>query len=436
MAFNVTIETPAQIPGLSQEQTRKALSERANMLAAIFKESPDLKSSEVTSQSFENDGQMATWIKNVNDELTSIGEHMSTFDNANAAKANAERVAEWLDEHPKDAAKFMPGGSQAKMTGRPEGFKTIGQAFTESDVAMEAARQKTQKSFVMEGTDAKAFLERKTDFTTSAGWAPESLRIGRVVLDAQREIEVADAVPVFTTGMAAVVYMEETTFTNNAAERNENAAYAEVALSLTERTSTVRSIGASLPVTDEQIADVQGIRSYLDGRLVFMVRQRLDGQLLTGDGIAPNLEGTNNVTGIQTQALGADNRPDAFHKAITAVKVTGRAQPNVVIMHPNDWQAIRLLQTADGAYIWGSPADAGPMRLWGLPVISTSAQTENTGIVGDYATYSGLFVRQAMEVKTGFVDDDFLDGRVTIRAGIRAALVHFRPAAFATVTGI
>jgi hypothetical protein len=62
--------------------------------------------------------------------------------------------------------------------------------------------------------------------------------------------------------------------------------------------------------------------------------------------------------------------------------------------------------------------------------------TLNTAIVGDYARFAGLHVRSGLEVLTGFVNDDFKLGRVTIRGGIRAAVVHFRPSAFTQITGI
>ena len=70
--------------------------------------------------------------------------------------------------------------------------------------------------------------------------------------------------------------MEETTYTPAAAERAESAAYAESTFELTQRTENVRSIGASVPVTDEQLADVVQVRSYLNQRLTFGIRQRLD----------------------------------------------------------------------------------------------------------------------------------------------------------------
>jgi len=276
----------------------------------------------------------------------------------------------------------------------------------------------------------------KTEFTTAAGWAPESIRIGRVVDDAQRPIEVIDIVPGGLTTQAAVVYMEETTFTNNAAFRAESAAYAENAFELTQQSVTVRSIGSSIPVTLEQMADVVQVQSYLNNRMAFSVRQALDQALLTGTGTGVQWAGVNNFTGIQTQAKGADPTPDAFFKAMDLVRFTGRATPSNILMHSNDWQPIRLLRTIEGVYIWGNPSEAGPLRLWGLPVLVTTAQTENTGLVGDFTTYCQYFVRQDMAVEMGYVNEDFLDGRVTIRAGVRGALVGFRGAAFCTVTGI
>jgi HK97 family phage major capsid protein len=297
-------------------------------------------------------------------------------------------------------------------------------------------RAKTQRVFDLEDQDPGLFIGSKAVFATTAGWAPATVRLPRVVLDEQRGIEVTDVVPHYPTGAASIVYMEETTFTNAAAERAEAGAYPEAALVLTERTVAVRSIGVSLPVTDEQLEDVDGIRAYLDGRLGFMVNQRLDSQIVQGDGTAPNLRGTNNVVGINTQAKGADNVPDAIYKAMDLVRVNGRADPNVVIIHPNDWQGVRLLKTADGIYIWGSPSEAGPERIWGRPVVNTTAALENTATLGDYLRFSGLFMRRGLQVETGYVNDDFIKGKVTIRAGLRCAMVHFRPLAFSTVTGI
>lgn len=431
MTFQVTWQNEAEIGNLSRDRLMKAIEERSEMLGKVFEEAGDtLDHSKVTLIDLKDGHDLATHIRNMNDELAKLGKRASEFDEADKARGEAEKWGAYAKGHIKDPSPFSPKGGEPTRK-----VITLGEAFVQSG-AYKSALAKQNGVFELREVDAKAFIEAKATMTTSAGWAPESTRTGRVVLDEQRPIEVTDILPLFPTNQAAIVYMEETTFTNSAAERTENAAYAESALALTERSETVRSVGTSLPVTDEQLADEPGVSAYINGRLGFMVRQRLDGQILVGDGNAPNLRGTLNVAGIQTQAKGADSVPDAVYKGITKVRVTGRSIPNVVIMHPNDWQDVRLLKTADGIYIWGSPSEAGPARIWGLPVVEASAVTENTAIVGDYARFSGLHMRQGLELQTGYVNDDFLDGRVTVRAGLRAAVVHYRPTAFCTVTGI
>jgi HK97 family phage major capsid protein len=230
--------------------------------------------------------------------------------------------------------------------------------------------------------------------------------------------------------------MEETTFTNAATEIAEAGTYPEATLALTEQSSLVRKIAVYLPVTEEQLQDEAQVRTYIEQRLGFMVRQRLDQQLISGNGTPPNLRGMLNIAGIQTQAKGADPTPDAIYKAMVKVRVTGQAEPNLVIMHPNDWMDIRLLRTADGLYIWGNPSDAGPERVWGLPVSSAQAATENTAIVAD-TNYMSLATRRGLDVQVSNSHGTyFVEGKLAIRADMRVAFVVYRPAAICTVTGI
>ena len=93
------------------------------------------------------------------------------------------------------------------------------------------------------------------------------------------------------TDQNAYSYLEETTFTNNAAEAAEGATVGEGALAFTEQSESIRKMGVFLPVTDELLSDVSGIQGYINSRLQTMIKLRLDSQLLAGDGTAPNLEG-------------------------------------------------------------------------------------------------------------------------------------------------
>lgn len=280
-------------------------------------------------------------------------------------------------------------------------------------------------------------IEFKSMFLTTSGWEPEVIRSGKVVLSAQEELRVVDLYPKGTTTMAGYKYMKETTFTNAAANVAEGAAIPEGTLKLTETTQNVEKIGVSIPVTDEQLEDVANAQAYITSRLQFMVGQTLETQLLSGTGAAPQLLGTLNLTSIQTQAKGTDPNVDAVMKAMTKIRVTGKTTPNAILMHPNDWQEIRLLRTAVGDYIFGDPSLQVSSMLWGLPVALSTYITEGTSLVGDFANFSELFFRRGITVQmTNSHDTDFLLDVQRIKVTMRCVLVHFRDEAFCKVTGI
>jgi len=304
--------------------------------------------------------------------------------------------------------------------------KSIGQLFAESPAC------KSYDSAAHRGPSST--FEVKTLLTTT-GFVPESLRTGRIEPQPSRALTVLDVLAQGTTNQNSIVYMEETTATNLAAEAAEGAEKAESTLAFTERTSAVRTIATVLPITNQLLEDEAACRGYIDSRLVNFVRTRLDSQLLVGDGVAPNLLGLLVTPSVQTMAKGADPTPDAIGRAMDLIRVNGGYEPTAVVMHPNDWQSIRHLRTADGIYIWGSPADAGPASIWGLPVVVSSACTENTCLVGAFSA-AQLFIRQDVTLAISDSHSDFfIRNKVMLRAEMRAALCVFRPAAFCLVTG-
>jgi HK97 family phage major capsid protein len=402
------------------KEIRGKIDERRKQLASVLDEAgAELDMSKVKSLDGDSTAKVAG-IKAINDELDDLSRQAEPLEaelsELTRAKRESDRLAE-KGRHP---------GHPAPAAERVEQVKTIGEYVAEAHAAGG-----------IKGRTAELDVELKTLMTTSAGWAPETLRTGRLVESAQRQPSVIDLLPAGATSQASVVYMSETTFTNNAAEVTEGDAYGEAALALTEVSEPVRKIGTFLPITDEQLDDVAQLEGYVNNRLPAMLRQRLDAQVLVGNGTAPNLSGFLDRSGLQTQAKSTDSVPDAVYKALVKVRVTGRANPTAAIFHPNDWQAVRLLTTADGIYIWGAPSEAGPARIWGVPVIETDAITENKALVGDFANHSELTMRSGIGVEVSNSHDDyFVKGKQAMRADIRAALCVYRETAFCEVTGI
>jgi HK97 family phage major capsid protein len=311
-----------------------------------------------------------------------------------------------------------------------DAVKSWGQRFAESAEFKASKSTRTPVPFQLD-------IGAKTLFETGAGFAPESVRSGLLVEAVSRPIQVTDLIPMFPISQAAFVYMEETTRTHAAAEKAEGAAFAESTFVWTQRTSTVRKITDSIPVTDEQLEDEAQVRSLLEQRLGFGLRQRLDLQILVGNGTPPNLTGINNVGGIQTQAKGADPSIVAFMKALTKVRFTGRASPSGAVFHPNDWQDILLTQNSNGDYLFGNPFNGpGPSALFGIPVAVSDAQTENTGLVVDFSNFTRLDDRRGVSIQLGYSGTQFVEGEITLRADMRVAFTLTRPTAACTITGI
>lgn len=391
---------------------------RGKVGAALKEMGPDFDASKITV--FEGDtAAKAAFIQDANDRLDALGRRHDQIKAAEKAGAALERFSGSA------GGGFAPDGEPAPGTGEA---KSLGQRIAESE-----AWGKGSRDAVIDLPHA----EVKTNFLTSGGWAPEVVRTGRVVPYATQAPRLIDLVPVLPTTRAAVTYMEETTYTNNAIEKAEAATAGEAALALTERSVSVRRISVFLPVSDEQLADVAEAAAYLNSRLPFMLRQRLDSQLIAGDGNAPNIEGFLAQSGLQTQALGADPVFDAIFKAITKIEAVGFAEADGIAANPNDWQDIRLTRTVDGIYILGNPDATADKRLFGLPVVTSTYMTENTILVGAFQTYSALHMRQDVEIKVSDSHDtNFTKGIQTLRATMRAALVVYRDAAFCEVTGV
>src|SRR3546814_6860480 len=87
------------------------------------------------------------------------------------------------------------------------------------ELMMASAAIKDYRSGSGNGPVSRLDIELKTLFQTPAGWDPEDLRTGRVEMFPTRPApHVIDAFPQTTTSMSPVLYMEETNFTNTAAE--------------------------------------------------------------------------------------------------------------------------------------------------------------------------------------------------------------------------
>lgn len=437
----------SDIKTLPLEKAQEKLKARADELRTIFKQAEQADGSydhtkvTVPGLDLKSSNDFIAEVKKRNAELDEIAAHVEDQQAVKNAAINLEQLG-------KVRPGFILPGSQGGQPANLDQFKSVGAQVTESKAFKEWQARGCPQGFDfafedMLGSDYLAktaqfdTIGRKALMSTTAGFAPESLRLPGFVEAATRPIQLLDILPMGRTGQAAVPYMVESTRTHAAAETAEGAAFPEGTFAFTQASVPVVKVGDSLPVTDEQLEDVALVESYINARLGFGVRQRLDSQCLNGNGTAPNLRGILNTVGIQTAARGANTVMDSLYIAIINIMLTGRAVATHIVMHPRDFQRVRLMKTADGLYIYGSPLEAGPMRLWGLPVVLNDAIAEGTALVGSFTPeWIMLFERRGIDIQMGYVGSQFTSGLRTMRADMRAALAVFRPAAFHTVTGL
>jgi HK97 family phage major capsid protein len=380
-----------------------------------------------------NEAELTEWqtaMKEIDDLSAKLEPALNVY-------KDAERVKRDLNEWNTSAGNIPnPGGDPSVQKPQDEPRqKSLGELVTDHP-AFKAGHKASNPRFSLNIENA----DMKTLMTTTAGWAPPNNRTANVVLSAQRRPVVADLIPQDNAapGQAAVKYMEETTATNAAATVAEGGTKAESALALTERTQPNEWIATWIPVTRQQLEYVPQAQAYINNRLTLFLAQTEEIQLLTGTGTTPQLQGFYTKSGIQTAARGADTEPDAIFKMMNKLRGStglGFVEPSGIVMDPLDWEQVRLLRTTEGMYIWGNPADAGPERMWGLPVIITAAATENTVLIGDFALFS--HITRGLGIQIDVSDSHstyFVENKLAVRAEESLSLEIYRAAAFGTVT--
>lgn len=440
-------------PAVPQElkDLREGLAAKQSELATIMRESKtsdpavfDLAKASAL-KSLPDDAARVARLTEMNGEASDIFEKAAPLEASYAAIVAAARNAdasEQLKNHPghidPDAA---PARKDDRGTGVQRGFKRLAGEVSEDNpefktfgelVAAHELKNKKDRDIEFDvGADMV-----KTLFETGNGWAPETTRGPRFVELPQSVLGAIDLIPVTTTDSTAITYMQEIAFSDNVAvETAEGGSFPEATLEVEEATSVVRKIPVFIPVTDEQLEDIPQAGGYINNRLGLMLQRRLSRQVLLGDGVAPNLEGILEATGVKTQAVGADDIQDAAHKGMTKVNKVGDVQCSAFIANSTTWESIYLQRTADGIYIWGHPSVAGPRTLWGLPTATDEGLADAQIVTGDFRTYAEIAVKRGITIKVSDSHSDyFVKGKQAIRADMRAAFVNYRPGAFCDIS--
>jgi len=326
-----------------------------------------------------------------------------------------------------DLIQKAAGGFQKSM----DKNETLGSIFVKSDGF---------QNFKTGSTD-KVRVEMKNTIIGSSGSPADpsdvivnpDRRLG-IVPGAFRQLGVLDVIPLGSTGSNQVYYTQEDSYTNSAAETTEGAAKPESDLSFKLIEEPVRTVAHYLKLSNQVLSDAPALEGYVNRRLTHGLRNRLEFQALRGNGASPNVAGLS-ASGRHTafSPVTGDSALDSLNRAKYAVTGADFMATHIFI-NPADWGAIERSKVSGGGYVLG---DGGAITyinnglnplVWGLTVVPSNNVEAGKFYVLDVNAIE-LMVRQDVTVEMGFVDKDFTNNLVTLRAEMRAAMAVYQPTA-------
>lgn len=319
--------------------------------------------------------------------------------------------------------------------------KTLGDHFVKT--AGEALTKATGNNWTVTAPEVKA----ASDVNVTGDSATMVQYDTNVVRLARQAPTIADLLASGTLSQPTLQYWVQGAVEGAPTAVAENAQKPFVHFTWSEVTESLKKLAALTKVSDEMRSDLDFLVSIINQDLVTELLTVEEAQLLTGAGTGANLHGLTLRSGIQTEAAttavsGADNA-DALFRAMTKVQTATFLRPNGVVMHPADYQALRLKRDSNGQYYGGGffqgqygSADGlqWAQPVWGLKTVVTSAIASGTALVGDFSQGT-VYRKGGVSVDaTNSNEDDFEFNRITLRAEERLALAVRRPAAFVKVT--
>lgn len=239
------------------------------------------------------------------------------------------------------------------------------------------------------------------------------------------------AIPVATN---MVNSLREASWTNDAAETSQGAAKPESDITFEQYNVPITTVAHWIKVSNQLISDAPAIMAYIDSRLRDGLAQRIDAQLLNGNGTSPNLSGlTDSGNFTAYTASSGDLLVDAINRAKYTLWAKGH-MPDVVVVNPADWGSMERTREVYssgnlGTYLYGMPGEAAGVNPFGVRIVLSSNMTQGKFLIGALNTAAVLYNRTGAVVEMGYINDDFTKNLVTIRAEERLGLGVERPSA-------
>lgn len=383
------------------------------------------------------DGAKAAARDLTNDEQAQVEEHLAnvkSLDNAIKGKALVDSVVS-----------LGTAEDTTEGDGAAPAAKSLGEHFAKAVGAEQFARLKSISGYTVAAPEWQAKANTDTFNTTGI----PSVLLTDVDTNFVRTFRpgpvVADLLSSGTVSGNAVTYFQEGAFEGDFATVAEGGQKPQVHLGdPTPVTDALKKIAAWWDTSDEMVEDLPFMVSEINNRGLYRLSMVEEAQLLNGPGTGSTVLGLLNRSGIQTEAsAAADDNADALFRAMTKVQTaTGLAADGIVI-HPTDYQNLRLKQDANGQYYgggyfagqYGNGGVPAQPPLWGMRTVVTSAVAAGTAVVGAFGQAATVYRKGGVRVESTNSDlGKFTSNIITTRIEERVGLAVRVPAAIVKVT--
>lgn len=242
-----------------------------------------------------------------------------------------------------------------------------------------------------------------------------------IIMNPNRKVHVRDLLPIGQAGPGTeFVFMKENGVGEGAiASVSEGSTKPQFDLDLIEASVPFETIAGWLRVTRKAMNNIKGFTSFLQARLPELLLGVEDNLLLNGTGVSPQIKGIQ-VAGNFTAASGAGTiNIEQLVQAISQLEELNREATGIVV-RPSDYYAM-LLNKSAGSLEYDLPNiitvdTLGTLRILGIPVARTTAQTVDKFLVGDFRMGAQLLIQEAMRIEFFEQDgDNVRTNKITVR---------------------
>ena len=387
------------------------------------------------------EGAKASVRNMTDDEKSQVEVHLKEVDELDiqikAADGDQARLARLAELTPEAKS----GNSDE---GRQDVARTLGEHFAKSVGEEGFANLKAISGFTVSSPE---WTKAATDPQITTGFGLMLTEVDRTIVHAYRPGPVvADLMGSGTLSGNAVTYFVEGALEGDLATVAEGGAKPQFHnVDPTTVTDALKKIAGWWDTSDEMVEDLPFMVSEINNRGLYRLSMVEEAQLTNGAGTGSTVKGLLNRTGIQTetQAVSPDSAQDALFRAITKVQTATGLSADGIIIHPTDYQKLRLSKDANeqyfgGGFFSGQYGNGGVISqppLWGLQTVVTTAVAAGTAIVGAFKQATTVYRKGGVRVESTNSDlGKFTSNIITTRIEERVLLAVRMPLAVVKVT--